>query len=75
MESSSWARGEKASLYARAGIVEYWVASIAEAAVHVYRQPAEDGYQTELTVDGDNAIAPLAQPKASLIVAELFAKD
>jgi Uma2 family endonuclease len=38
-------RTVKALLYARSGIVEYWLVNLAIAAIEVYRQPTPNGYQ------------------------------
>ncbi|MBI2477815.1 MAG: Uma2 family endonuclease [Planctomycetia bacterium] len=68
-------RDTKAELYAKAGIVEYWIANIADEVIHVYRQPADYGYRMQFTVAGDNELVPLAQPTAALKPAELFAGE
>lgn len=65
-------RDTKAELYAKAGIVEYWVANIADSVIHVYRQPADYGYQMQFTVADDTELTPLAQPTAVLRPTELF---
>lgn len=40
LESSlSLDRGRKATLYARAGIQDYWIVNLAEGALEVHRQP------------------------------------
>ena len=68
-------RDTKAELYAKAGIVEYWIANVAGEVIHVYRQPASYGYQMQFTVAGDDELTPLAQPTAVLKPAELFASE
>lgn len=65
-------RNEKAKLYAGAGISEYWIINVPDDAIHVYRQPAESGYQMMLTVKPGETVAPLVQPDAALNVSELF---
>ena len=35
-------RGEKASLYARAGVADYWIANLVDNVLEVYREPVAD---------------------------------
>ena len=48
-----FARRSKGSLYARAGIAEYWIVNVGDGALEVYRNPAED------------RAAPYGQPMAT----------
>ena len=67
---SSLARDrEKASLYARAGIPEYWLENLVDWCLEVYREP-KDGTYTSRTVlrAGDN-VAPLSRAEALIPVA------
>jgi len=68
-------RDTKPELYAKAGIVEYWIANIADEVIHVYRQPADYGYQMQFTVSGDTELTPLAQATAVLKPGELFSGE
>jgi len=72
-------RDVKGSLYARAGVPEYWLVNLAEAVVEAHRDPmvmpqARFGWQYR-TVDrfgpGDS-IARLSFPHASIAVADLL---
>ena len=72
-------RDVKGSLYARAGVPEYWLVNLAEALVEVHRDPilmpeARFGWQYR-TVDrfgpGDS-IAPSSLPRARIAVADLL---
>lgn len=65
----------KASLYATAGISDYWVVDLVSRAVIVFRDPLAGRYETRLTHRGDEAVRPLARPKAGLCPAELFATE
>jgi Uma2 family endonuclease len=75
----SFDRGRKASLYARAGISDYWIVSLVNHQVEIRRQPApasnrEYGYgYADLTIlsPGDH-VAPLALPQAQIAVADLL---
>jgi Uma2 family endonuclease len=62
----------KASLYARAGVAEYWVLDLPNRRLHVHRDPAEAGYGRVLTLAESQAIAPLANADASVLVSTLL---
>jgi Uma2 family endonuclease len=62
----------KASLYAAAGIADYWVIDLVSRAVIVFREPRSGGYESRSTHRGDQIVRPLAQPEAALSPAELF---
>ena len=64
--------GEKAALYAQAGIRDYWVVSIPEACVHVFREPRGDAYSLITRLGTDERVAPLAFPAISLEIGPLF---
>ncbi len=67
--------GEKAKLYAKHGIPEYWVVDIQAEQVHVHRNPHEGHYQLIQRHDSSSIISPLRQPLAKLSLAELFDLD
>jgi Uma2 family endonuclease len=54
----------KASLYARAGIVEYWVLDVERRRLIVHRGPISGKYATVTVYGEDEPIAPLAAPAA-----------
>jgi Uma2 family endonuclease len=62
----------KADLFARAGIVEYWIVDIAGRNLFVHRQPTPTGYEDIRAYRADEEIAPLAQPDAMIRVARLL---
>jgi Uma2 family endonuclease len=62
----------KAALYARAGIVEYWVLDVAARRLVVHRNPNAGRYET-VTVYGENeTVSPLAAPHAEFRSAQAF---
>lgn len=67
-------RGVKATLYARAGIPEYWIVNLRDATVEVHREPdaARGRYGTRLTRSGQDTLAPGSLPGPRLVVASLF---
>ena len=64
--------GEKAELYAAAGIQDYWVVSLPERLVHVYRQPTGGTYSNHQTAGFGEILHPLAFPQFSLSISELL---
>jgi len=66
-------RVEKASLYARMGVPDYWLVDLATRAVEVRRVPREDRY-TQTDVFAEPAtVAPVALEHPPLDLAALFA--
>ena len=62
----------KALLYARAGIVEYWVADVGGRRFIVHRHPGREGYGAITEYGAEAAIATLARPNVNIRIAELF---
>lgn len=62
----------KAELYARAGIIEYWVVDVAARRLIVHRDPRE-GLYCSVTAYGDHETAgPLAAPQREFRVRDAF---
>jgi Uma2 family endonuclease len=64
--------GEKAELYAEAGIAEYWVVNVPDRSVEVRREPRAGRYTSLQTLRGDGEVRPLAMPELVLRPAILF---
>lgn len=71
-------RLQRAGLYAKAGVADYWIINIKARQIEVYRQPVEDAAQpfgfgyAEVTVHGAEAvIQPLAAPRPVAVAALL----
>ena len=69
----------KTSLYARAGIAEYWIVNLKEHTVEVNRNPAEldeeqarYGYKLTLRLTIGDTISPLAAPSSQIAVADFL---
>jgi Uma2 family endonuclease len=72
-------REHKGSLYARAGIADYWIVNSPDRRLEVYRGPVPDGaapfgwrYGSALALRAEQRVAPLAAPGVSVIVADLL---
>lgn len=64
--SLAYDTGEKADLYAAAGIADYWVVNVPERAIEVRRDPGASGYRSLRTFTGDDEVRPLAAPEIAL---------
>jgi Uma2 family endonuclease len=75
--SLAYDRAEKASLYARGGIADYWIVNLVDGQVEIYREPQQQdaqrygfGYgKREVASDG---IAPLAIPQSLIATSDLL---
>ena len=65
-------QGEKASLYAQAGIRDYWIVNIPDWCVEVYRDSVGETFQSVTKYDSAASVSPLAFPNVKLAVGELF---
>jgi Uma2 family endonuclease len=68
-------RGEKANLYAEAGIGDYWVVNVIAQVVEVRRQPVGGRYQEVRTFRIGESLRPLAFPELELSVGDLFVAE
>ncbi len=64
--------GEKANLYAGAGIRDYWVVDCQNRRLIVHREPSGSGYSSVKEVSGEEAVSPLSHPAVSLLPETLF---
>ena len=62
----------KAGLYARAGIVEYWVLDIAGRRLIVHREPQSGRYTSVAVYSEQESVAPLAAPQSQFRVSGAF---
>jgi len=62
----------KAVLYARAGIVEYWVADVAARRLVVHRDPQGGMYQSITVYSETESVCPLAAPGREFRVGDAF---
>lgn len=72
-------REEKGSLYARAGLADYWIVNLVERVLEVYRVPEIDAaapfgwrYARREVFDAAQVVAPAAAPAANIRVADLL---
>ncbi len=72
-------RRRKGSLYARAGIADYWVVNLVDRQLEVYRHPVPDAgspfgfkYADQTVLQPADTVTPLAAPQARIVVADLL---
>jgi Uma2 family endonuclease len=77
--SLAFDRGHKGSLYARAGLTDYWIVNLVDEVLEVYRRPALDRsaefgwrYLDVQTLRPGTTLAPLARPDVTVAVADLL---
>ena len=63
---------DKARLYARAGIPEYWIANVQQRQLIVHREPQGGEYKSIRIYSESESVAPLAAPDRELRVADAF---
>ena len=78
--SLAFDRGHKGSVYARAGILDYWIVNVVDRVLEVYREPAPDAaapfgarFARREVLDSSRQVRPLAAPHARIQVRDLFA--
>lgn len=77
--SLSYDRNQKASLYAKAGIQDYWILNLQDRQIEVHRRPIDDdkakfgsSYGDKMIFKEGDSIAPLVKPDVSIAVADLL---
>lgn len=71
--SLAYDRGDKAAMYAQAGIADYWIVNLRDRVVEVYRDPQSDGYREVSIYRDQDEVRPLAFPDVILWPATLWA--
>ena len=79
VSSLDYDRKQKSSIYAKAGIKDYWIVNVQDEQLEVYRRPIADGngeygfiYAQALILKKGDVVKPLAKPKATITVADLL---
>ncbi len=57
--SFKYDREIKGKAYAKSGITDYWVLDVNERKLHVFREPTQEGYQSEVIFSEEASVAPL----------------
>jgi len=77
--TEAYDRDQKGSLYARAGVADYWLLNLRERRLEAYREPVPMpqarygwGYRSGQRLSPADAVSPLAAPQARIAVADLL---
>ncbi|MEA5503296.1 Uma2 family endonuclease [Halotia wernerae UHCC 0503] len=62
----------KAKAYSKAGIVDYWVLDVVSRQLHVFREPTQDGYHSQVVLKEDTTISPLEFTDLQIVVLEML---
>jgi Uma2 family endonuclease len=64
--------GEKAALYAQAGVPEYWVVNLVDRVLEVFQELENGSYQRRSSLELGSRVTPEAWPDLELEVASFF---
>jgi Uma2 family endonuclease len=67
-------RGRKRTMYARAGISEYWIVDLLHDRIEVYRDPVRSRYQSVWLASRGETISPLFAPDLVVDVARVLGR-
>ena len=70
--SLTFDREIKAKIYARSGIADYWVLNVGDRQLHVFREPTENGYQSEVILGETASISALQFPIVNIAIQEML---
>jgi len=70
--SLTFDREIKAKAYARSGIADYWVLNVGDRQLHVFREPTENGYQSEVILAETASISPIEFPAFNIAIQEML---
>jgi Uma2 family endonuclease len=70
--SLSFDQGIKLNLYARYGVLEYWVVDVEGKRIITYGEPGTRGYARTLEFAAADIVTPKAFPDLTIAVAEIF---
>lgn len=65
-------RKQKASIYAKAGVLDYWVLDVNTHQIYLFREPRTTGYQRESVIGKDSTLVPVAFPTVQISSNRLF---
>lgn len=65
-------RDQKAQLYAKGGIPEYWIVNLVNDVLEVFRDPKDGAYQTKLVLKPTETISPLSFSDLEIAVSDLI---
>lgn len=70
--SFKYDRETKAKAYAKSGIADYWVLDVNERKLHVFREPTQEGYQSEMILSQEASLSPLQFPEEAIALQDIL---
>ncbi|MFN6558560.1 MAG: Uma2 family endonuclease [Nostoc sp. ChiSLP01] len=65
-------RKQKAPLYAKGGIIDYWILDVNQRQVFVFREPGLETYNLEFILQKDATLSSIAFPEIEIKIGKLF---
>jgi len=65
-------RNQKARIYAKNQVLEYWILDLQKRQVYVFRQPEEGVYREKLILNSDDSITMQAFPDVAIALNDMF---
>ena len=65
-------RNQKARIYAKNRVLEYWILDLQKRQVYVFRQPEESIYREKLILNSDDSITMQAFPDVAIALDAMF---
>ena len=65
-------RNQKARIYAKNRVLEYWILDLQKRQVYVFRQPEEGIYREKLILNSDDSITMQAFPDVAIALNDMF---
>ena len=70
--SFKYDRETKAKAYAKSGIADYWVLDVIDRKLHVFREPTQEGYHSEVILCEDASVSPLKFPQEAIALQDIL---
>jgi Uma2 family endonuclease len=70
--SFKYDRETKAKAYAKSGIADYWVLDVIDRKLHVFREPTQEGYHSEVILCEDASVSPLQFPEEAIALQDIL---
>lgn len=70
--SFKYDRETKGKAYAQSGILDYWLLDVNNRKLHVFREPTQEKYQSEVIFSQEAIISPLNFPELMITIADIL---
>jgi Uma2 family endonuclease len=62
----------KAKAYSLAGIKDYWVLDVVKRELHIFRNPTQNGYESEIIIGEDGIVSALEFPDLQISLSDML---